>query len=108
MNTLQAMSLARAMELDDAYPDNVCPGCQQNISGWERYGAHRMPESPSTIDRVMGWRRHYAASARIALTPWPFQEYAAGPCKLCPWNHDYLNARAFRRRFIADYQARAS
>lgn len=100
MNERQAMSLARAIELDDEFPDDVCPGCRQDITGWERYQAHRPPVSLSTMNRAMSVRRCYSAASGIALTPWPFQEHAAGPCELCPWSSDYLLARRFRREFI--------
>ena len=56
---------------DDPYPDDVCPGCGADIWGWRDYMAHR---------RGGGW----IGDNGIA----------------CPWDRDYLSARAHRRRLI--------
>lgn len=103
MNERQALSLARAMELDDSFPDNVCPGCQQKIAGWWKYEAHRLPMPDARSRETLAKRRY-----RGDLTPWPFQGQRAGPCEQCPWSRDYLLARAHRRRYIARYQTKAS
>ena len=87
-------TLARAIELDDPYPDNVCPGCQQDITGWRSYD-HHYPR-----DVELSW--HYSRYGRKHL-PWPFGESKNGSVETCEWTRDYLAARRFRRRFIAKH-----
>lgn len=99
-------SLTRAIELDDEYPDNVCPGCKQDITGWEQYEAHYGPEvelGPSN-EYNRAWR---ARKRGEEPAPRPFTNNATHITP-CPWTADYLSARRFRRRFIAKHYRAAS
>lgn len=87
-------TIARAIELDDDMPDDVCPGCGQNIAGWEDWRSH----VPVTRDQAPKWmvsdhRR------RGLLDAWPFTNDVNSHNK-CPWDRDMLTARRFRRRLI--------
>lgn len=82
----------RAMELDDHQPDNVCPGCGQDITGWDEWWCHYSAgvtlEWPSVRLR------------RIPEVPWPFIQRNTGDHPVCPWDRDMLTARRMRRRLI--------
>ena len=82
--------LARAIELDDDQPDDVCPGCGQNIDGWGDYVQHYPPEA-------FGWTRR--------RLPWPWARDAREVARTCPWDRDFLSARAFRRELIREAAA---
>ncbi len=102
---MRASSLARAMELDDSFPDDVCPGCKQAITGWQMYPLHGTPASQAVIDRLLVVRRYRRREA-----PWPFFKDNRGPggYPVCVWNRDFLLARRFRRAYIAEHTAVAS
>ncbi len=99
MNGLIESTYLRAVELDDDFPDDVCPGCQQDITGWRDYAGHYMPGA--VLNRQAWWYR-----ARVAM-PWPMTNGAVsdGDAPQCPWSRDYLTARAFRRSYIAGWLA---
>jgi deoxyribodipyrimidine photolyase-like uncharacterized protein len=95
-------TLARALELDDDYPDNECPGCHQDIVGWRKYPAHMLRwQTPDK--ELLSKRRHCKDE-----TPLPFMRTDSGPATQCVWDHDYLMARAFRRAYIAKHYRVAS
>jgi hypothetical protein len=88
--------LSRARELDDPYPINVCPGCGQDITGWEEFEAHY----PPGVEPI---RVHEAGYLEHRHTPMPFAILSTnfkGPDR-CEWTGDYLAARAHRRRMIS-------
>lgn len=97
MNKSQTLALARAIELDDEFPDDVCPGCQRNIPYWDRYPAHIIRKTTSDNDLLA------KRSTRHDDTPLPFIGRICGPVECCPWTLDYLLARRFRRQFIAKH-----
>lgn len=87
-------NLARALELDDAYPDNVCPGCQQDITSWQQWEAHYPADV--AVSLTQSWYR------KVHGLPLPFVNEHTHKT-VCPWTRDYLTARQFRRRYIAKY-----
>ena len=97
---MRAESLARAMELDDSFPNNVCPGCQQDITGWEVYLAHWRPDAQlkQPIKKRNKCPRPFTHSDVNGNTD-------DDPCV---WTRDYLTARAFRRAYIAQHSRVAS
>jgi hypothetical protein len=90
--------LERAAELDDDCPDDVCPGCGQDITGWREWPAHYRPgvELSHTV------LRDRATDDR----PWPFVVAAVGQLDAlkggaaCPWDRDMLAARLHRRMLL--------
>lgn len=87
----------RAIELDDDLPDNICPGCGNDITGWQNWRHHY---SAAAEGSVIGYARRGERSKRGL--PWPFTDQKnqeAG--SLCVWDRDFLVARAFRRSLIA-------
>ena len=84
MSGLIESTYLRALELDDEFPDDVCPGCQQDITGWRRHERHYRGR-PGDVARFVG------------------RQTSLG--RVCPWGDDYLTARAFRRSYIAGWSA---
>ena len=74
-------TLERAIALDDPAPDDVCPGCGHDITGWRTRQFH--------VPTRNGVR--FVTDSSFG--------------RACPWSRDYLTARAFRRRYIAEHQA---
>ena len=81
----RAAIVARARELDDIYPDHICPGCGADIIGWGGHDGHVAGPGPAR---------------------WTFERGAqdAGECE---WTHVMLSARSLRRRVIAEAEADA-
>ena len=103
METTDAVyRLAVEVEATDGRPDNVCPGCGQDITGWDQWDSHWPSPTPDLCESQMRNRRR-------AGVPWPWttgggvDHRFASPCG---WDRDLLSARAFRRRYIAAHEAR--
>lgn len=77
---MSAATLARAIELDDNAPDDVCPGCKADITGWQGRAKHYLG-TPGAAARWARWTVGVEG-------------------RLCVWDHDYLLARQFRRQLI--------
>lgn len=74
----------RARELDDDQPDNICPGCGQDITGWQDH------------------QHHYAHMFAYRGMPRFWVTTDATPHgDVCPWDWTSLYARLFRRELIA-------
>ena len=88
----------RAVELDDDQPDDVCPGCGQNIDGWRGRPLHFRPDA--VVSHATTWNHGPGGQAR---NPWPFTNrtnlHHPG---VCTWDEDLLTARAHRRRLIVE------
>ena len=70
MTTQHVLDIALAN--DDPYPDDVCPGCGADITGWRLWDCH-------------------FPGGRLTRKNQP---------DLCPWDRDNLVARMYRRRLI--------
>jgi hypothetical protein len=85
---------------DDPYPDDVCPGCQNDIEGWRRWPYHYPPgPHDARIAQARLWPSHGTTA------PMPFTENASrgtGGPSICEWDRDMLTARSFRRRLIRE------
>lgn len=88
--------LERAAELDDDQPDDVCPGCGQDITGWERFEAHYLPDVRLARD---GARWRALATERLPMPFTTIRSAKAGA--LCEWDGDMLAARQHRRLLLA-------
>lgn len=55
----RAAIVARARELDDIYPDHICPGCGADIIGWGGHDGHVAGIGPArwTVERGCVVRR---------------------------------------------------
>lgn len=97
METTEAV-YQRAIEVEaaDGLPDDVCPECRQDITGWEAWSAHFRPDYELSVSGAGGRQR--------AGIPWPFVHDNQG-ASLCVFDRDMLAARAFRRRYIAAHEA---
>jgi hypothetical protein len=84
MTPRRIANLRRARELDDEYPDLVCPGCQGDIFGWWEHYAH------------------VAGEPAVQVRFWDAGPGAASSSMMCPWTSDYLSARMHRRRLIRE------
>ena len=87
--------LAVCVALDDDQPDDVCPGCGQDITGWQGQDAHYPPGVEPV--RLGSWELGH----RAAPMPFAPAHHRPGP-DVCEWTGDYLAARAIRRRLIAE------
>jgi hypothetical protein len=88
----------RAVELDDDSPDDVCPGCGLDITGWRSHQGHYLPGKATARRRTT--RRSGAAN-------WASGRDSHSRRDWCEWTRDMLTARAFRRRYIARWRAQA-
>lgn len=89
-------TLVRALQLDDRRADNVCPGCGQDITGWEQADSHFSRPRPIVT------REHTARREKIRLRyPLTNRQGTNSPEPVCPWDRDMLTARRFRRDYIA-------
>ena len=82
-----------AIANNDPFPDNICPRCGQDITGWEDHRYHYPPDVIiSKSDRHRG-------------LPMPFVNTPQGPDgpPPCGWDRDYLMARLFRRTYIREH-----
>lgn len=94
----------RCRDLDDDQPDDVCPGCGLDLAllrpddQWHYTAAGFVEARRRAVRQGNGrtsvQRRGIPAGggADIAL--------------MCEWTLDHLTARAFRRAYLADYEAR--
>lgn len=84
---------------NDPYPDDVCPGCHQDITGWqdsEFFRCHyRAEHRPTTGQAKRLLSEKHQAWNRYPFTPMP----VTGSC---PWTSDHLAARLHARRLIAE------
>ena len=91
----------RAVANDDAWPDWICPGCEQDITGWREFEFHFAPPDPTETGRRDRRRFTHMPSHRVG-TPWPFANATGSGAQPCPWDQDMLSARAIRRRLIQE------
>lgn len=77
----RAAIVARARELDDIYPDHICPGCGADIIGWGGHDGH---------------------VAGIGPARWTVERGCVVDGGGCEWTHVMLSARSLRRRLIAE------
>lgn len=85
---MSAATVARAIELDDDAPDDVCPGCRGDITGWRRHPQHY----PTRNGQRVPFTGHAQPRPGPRTPPW--QRVT------CVWDRDYLLARQFRRQLI--------
>ena len=74
MTARRAALVLRAMEVDDPYPDELCPGCGRPLSMIGREGKGHGNGEFHLADLVSG--------------------------EPCAWSHSHLVARVWRRRLI--------
>lgn len=95
---------ARAVELDDDLPLDVCPGCGRDItviSGEQHY-------TPAGFDALVARTRKKHGRPRVALlNPWltGFPSKLVDRTELCIWHSDFLSARSHRRQWRLEYEA---
>lgn len=100
---------ARAVELDDDLPLDVCPGCGQDLTPMRSGEDHMTPSQ--WADHVTkygtGLRPDgtvmFVSGNHIATSP-----FVAGKCATalrCAWTSDFLAARWFRRVWRLEYEA---
>jgi hypothetical protein len=90
----------RATELDDDLPDHICPGCGQDVSGWDRPGVgqwHFRADRLATLRQIEHRKEHLAMP--WPFVPWPGQPQVDG---VCDWDSDAFTARRHRRRLIEE------
>ena len=95
MTSHRVLDLACAY--DDEHPDHICPGCGVDITGWENHPAHYSVP----ITSLTRGQRNYLRTA--ASPPWPFRhipDLTNTDGYVCPWQHDYLIARRYRRHLL--------
>lgn len=79
--------LRRAKELDDPFPDQMCPGCGQDITGWERFAVHYRKGTRRGREMM-----HFPLTRDIMM----YDE------RICAWTRDDLLQRQFRRKMIEE------
>lgn len=98
---IHTQNFEAAVAGDDPYPDEVCPGCLQDIAGWQRWGAHRRADGLSLSTDAVYSRNHRNA-------PPPFVAVRLNMETECEWDRDALAARAHGRRLIQEHLQRVS
>jgi hypothetical protein len=93
MKTCENLAIAYAN--DDDYHDDECPGCGGDITGWQANEAHFPPSYRAVRTETWEYHRRYRGMT------WPWTKDSS--LGICPWTHDYLVARAFRRRYIKEH-----
>jgi hypothetical protein len=94
-----------ALEHDDDFPDDVCPGCGQQVPRWREFAAHYpIDVRPTYLQeqrRLSDWYRGGVSRAGI---PWPYinQVNVNGHRVACAWERDHFTARARARELIAE------
>lgn len=93
----------RAVELDDDFPLDVCPGCGRDISrvfGEQHY-------TPSGFEgRRARVRAEFGPLRASKLSPWVTgAPMLANKVELCVWHSDFLTARSLRRKWRLEYEA---
>lgn len=94
--------LEAALRWDDDKPNNECPGCGHDITGWGSYPQHYTDPDDSVLNPVTRGRRE------VLMIPWPFTgdsvtEDSGSAGTLCAWTRDHLSARYLRRLYILEH-----
>lgn len=94
---MRSETYARACELDDDLPLDVCPGCGRVIDG-----SSERHYTPAGFEASVN-RRHRRAES---MTPWVHSVTSmVNPDELCEWTWDHLVARQQRRLWRLEYEA---
>lgn len=102
---------ARAVELDDDFPLDVCPGCRRDLSEMPRGHDHLTPEQWEkyqwrywTADRS---RPYTGGDTHVPRLASPFSSPGTSQGPRCEWTADLLVARHKRRVWRLEYEAHA-
>jgi hypothetical protein len=85
---------------NDPFPDDVCPACHQDITGWsesEFYRCHYRADHRPSYSQA----KRLLAEKSLSHYRYPFIPAPHGP-GVCSWTSDDLAARAHIRRLIEE------